>query len=207
MSIEMTNEEVEAAIKQDLNTFVKMWDSSVNDRLEACRAYAHAVKMSRSAYRAFYAIPRFRHWTKRQWKFALDIGNKRIDPLYLDYKTISIPLLFAKRGVTLTMQRSIFRTGLDVATLNGEVLTVPLIQLQVQQVLQVFDENGRKRSVEEQKEWIKQHAQPNFEVIDEELVVHHKCVLTRNELLEIICHKDIDIKPSDIIEFKRSHKK
>ena len=201
-----TKENVEQSIKEAMEFFSTHWAVSVDARLAACEAYAKAVTMnSRIAYTTFHAMPRFKHWTQRQWKFYYYIGRKRIDPLYMDFKTISIPLMFASRQVPLTVQRSIFRTGLDVVNLRGEVVTVPLISLQVQQVEQVFDENGKKRTVEQQKEWIKKHQRPNFEVIDDSLVIHHSCIITRDETIAIMCDQ-LHITPSDIIEYRKNKK-
>ena len=201
-----TKEAIENSIKEAMELFISKWGESVEARLEACEAYAKAVTMnSRTAYTTFHAIPRFKHWTRRQWNFYYFIGRKRIDPVYLDFKTISIPLMFAARKVPLSVQRSIARAGLEVANLRGEVINVPLISLQVKQVEQVFDENGKKRTVEQQKDWIKKHQRPNFEVIDDTLVIHHSCIITRDETIAIMCDK-LHITPSDLIEYRKNKK-
>lgn len=201
-----TRETIENSIKEAMDFFVSKWGESVDSRLEACKAYAKAVDMnSRTAYTTFHSLPRFKHWTRRQWNFVYFVGRNRIDPVYIDFKTPSIPLMFAARKVPLAVQRSIARAGLDVANLRGEVINVPLISLQVKQVEQVFDEKGKKRTVEEQKDWIKKHQRPNFEVVDDVLIVHHSCNISRYECLEIMCDQ-LKITPSDIIEYRKNKK-
>lgn len=204
-----SNNESANKLKEAVAQFAMKWEASVALRLEACKIYADAIDSgSRAAKDEFENIPRFRNWTQKQWRFVYLSGKGLIDPQLVDYKNISVPIAFADRLVKPAVQRSIFRAGLEMYTVRGELITVKFKDLKVGHIYQVFDEDGNRRSMEEQIKYILDQQKPNVEVVSKGLLlVHHGCYLHKEELLDIITNPALGISIADIIEYKKGRNK
>jgi len=181
---------------------------SAESRIAACKIYADEVnKMGTEAKHAFQLLPRFKNWTQYQWRFVLMVGCGVIDPVWLDFKNISIPLSFANRNVNKSAQRSIYRSGLELYNVNGETYTVIPQKLEVRHIIQAYNENGTRRSLKEQIAWLRGKEVPNLEFVSKGVLrVRHACYLDKTELLNLICDPMSGISVADIIEYRKNNR-
>ena len=194
------------SLQEQTNSFSTMWMESAEKRLAACKVYAETVnKLGTEAKHAFQLLPRFKNWTLRQWRFIYLIGSGAIDPVWMDHKTVSVPLAFAARSVNVSAQRSISRTGLELYNLRGEAYTVLPVALEVRHIVQAYKEDGTRRTIKEQIEWLKSKELKNLEIIGKGVLrVRHGCYIDKEELLGVICDPAMGISVADIIEYRKN---
>jgi len=164
-----------------IKRFQAAWHSSAEDRMRGARIYTRAVdEFDLGARSAFHDLVDFQNWTAMQWRLLYHIGAGNIAPEYMDFARPSLPLSMYRRNLSIDTQLDIFDNGLALADITGKVRTVKLRYLQDKHLVQVFDDNGHRRSIIQQLKWLQDHQKPNFEVLrDGRLRVRHACIITQ----------------------------
>lgn len=196
------------SLLEKTNEFSNMWMESVESRIQAAKVYANTVNtLGTEAKHAFQLLPRFKNWTQRQWRFVYLVGSGVIDPVWLDFKTIAVPLALADRKVNLSAQRSINRTGVEIYNVQGELYIVQPMKLEVRHIIQAYNEDGTPRSMKDQLKWLKSKEVENLEWVSKgTLRVRHGCYIEKAELLKLICDPMSNISVADIIEYRRNNR-
>ena len=170
-----------ASLRYYVNFFEGKWDKSLDRRIEACEAYAHAINNfgpdAKAQFKDSYQQQNFK---ENQWRVIYLVGSDVLAPEWLDYRNYSIPLSLVANKVNMDTQYDIYENGIDLYTIDGNTRHVDAKALRVKDINQLFKENGEQRTMEEQIQWLEDRQHPNINVMEDgSLHVHHRCYINK----------------------------